>query len=368
MGGLKDCCREMFLREDEKPRAFRPGSWIFGQEYRYQTDLLSVTPCLVEVIPIIAGTPKRADVPDGLPAPTKANVERDGHKGGGMSGQIRHEAEMMWLFVGTDPEHPRDLGARAEFRIGEGERTHTFAFDEPSCVLVPRGVANTGLHFTDLRRPLLNINLFNVPTKEAAYIEHLYHSTAPMREGRTGVMPDNPERYCAGTGEGPGALTIPPAFVVGSETIGEAPFHAEVSFLTSDGSWMAGTDRGEDKIVTGFHDGYHDGPYPRYAMGAERVVLFVGTDPGAMRDLGATVSCTVGDGIREEMETFTFSRPRALVIPKAVRFGPITVTGLHHNVCVIDILTVPTLEGAGLRPDFTWYSEWHDQQRLGKNG
>lgn len=158
-----------------------------------------------------------------------------------------------------------------------------------------------------------------------------------------------------------------PVFTYGGEGFEEAPYHMEVSFITKDGEFMPGTDKGEEKIISGHYDGYYDGPYPRYAMNCDRIFLFYGTNTKDMRDLGAHVSFTMGDGIRDEMETFEFDRPMSVFVPRRVRFGPIKVTDFRTNICVLDILTVPTVAEAVIRPDFTYYSEWFDQQRLGKN-
>lgn len=133
-----------------------------------------------------------------------------------------------------------------------------------------------------------------------------------------------------------------PVYVYGGEGFDEAPYHMEFSYITEDGEYLAGTDKGEEKTVSGHYDGYYDGPYPRYAM-----------------------NC---DGIRDEMETFEFDEPMSVFVPKGVRFGPVKVSTLKPPVAVVDILTVPTVREAAVRPDFTFYSEWHDQERLGKNG
>ncbi|MCD8106143.1 MAG: hypothetical protein LUF35_14390 [Lachnospiraceae bacterium] len=158
-----------------------------------------------------------------------------------------------------------------------------------------------------------------------------------------------------------------PVYTYGGEGFDEAPCHIEFSFITKDGEFMPGTDKGEGKVITGHYDGYYDGPYPRYTMNCDRIICFYGTNMENMRDLGAHVSFTMGDGIRDEMQTFEFDEPMSVFVPKAVRFGPIKVTGLRSNVVVADILTVPTVAEAAVRPDFTYYSEWHDQERLGKN-
>lgn len=159
-----------------------------------------------------------------------------------------------------------------------------------------------------------------------------------------------------------------PVYVYGGEGFDEAPYHMEFSYITEDGEYLAGTDKGEEKIVSGHYDGYYDGPYPRYAMNCDRILLFYGINTDDMRDLGAHVSFTMGDGIRDEMETFEFDEPMSVFVPKGVRFGPVKVSALKTPVAVVDILTVPTVREAAVRPDFTFYSEWHDQEHLGKNG
>lgn len=184
MGKYEQYVQPMFLRQDEVKRPHRPGTWIFGQEYRFLTEYCKFTPCLVEYIPLMptdAAKMKQFSTfnTDKGESEVKvfhtANVERDGHKGGGHWAQIRHEAEMLWIFLGTDPDNPKDLGARIQFNVGLADDHQTFEFDEPACVHVPRGLANCGLKILEQRRTILNINVFTKPSKEACYIEHTYY-------------------------------------------------------------------------------------------------------------------------------------------------------------------------------------------------
>ena len=189
MGKFEKYVSPMFLRQDEVKRPHRPGTWIFGQEYRFMKEFCPYTPCLVEYIPLMPadasamakfssfdakGTVQKA------PVFHTANVERDGHKGGGFKGQIRHEAEMLWIFLGTDMDNPKDLGCTIQFNVGLGDDAQTFEFSEPCCIHVPRGLANTGMKIIDQRRTIININIFDQPSKEACYIEHTYY---PLPEG-----------------------------------------------------------------------------------------------------------------------------------------------------------------------------------------
>ena len=170
-----------------------------------------------------------------------------------------------------------------------------------------------------------------------------------------------------GIGERTPTFGKTPVYTYGGESLDEAPYHVEITYITEDGEFMSGTDKGEEKIVTSHCDGYYDGPYPKYTMNCDRIFLFYGTNTSDMRDLGAHVSFTMGDGIRDEMETFEFDQPMSVFVPQCVRFGPVKFENVKTPVCVVDIITCPTVKEAVIRPDFTYYSEWHDQERLGKN-
>ncbi len=201
MGKYAQYVSPMFLRQDEVKRPHRPGTWIFGQEYRFLTQYCKFTPCLVEFIPLMptdAEKMKKFSTFDADKSAVKeevfhtANVERDGHKGGAHYGQIRHEAEMLWVFLGTDPSQPKDLGATIQFHVGLADDHQVFEFSEPCCIHVPRGLANCGMKIVEQHRTILNINVFTQPTKEACYIEHTYY---PLPEDENVKILNGTERH-----------------------------------------------------------------------------------------------------------------------------------------------------------------------------
>ncbi len=201
MGKYAQYVSPMFLRQDEVKRPHRPGTWIFGQEYRFLTQYCKFTPCLVEFIPLMptdVEKMKKFSTFDADKSAVKeevfhtANVERDGHKGGAHYGQIRHEAEMLWVFLGTDPSQPKDLGATIQFHVGLADDHQVFEFSEPCCIHVPRGLANCGMKIVEQHRTILNINVFTQPTKEACYIEHTYY---PLPEDENVRILNGTERH-----------------------------------------------------------------------------------------------------------------------------------------------------------------------------
>ena len=204
MGKFEKYVTPMFLRQDEVKRPHRPGTWVFGQEYRFLKEFCPFTPLLVEYIPLMPAEAtamakftqfadkKKED--EKQPYFHTANIERDGHKGGAYKGQIRHEAEMLWVFLGTDPENPKDLGCTITFNVGLGDDAQTFEFSEPACIHVPRGLANCGMKIKNQTRTIININVFTQPSKEACYIEHTYY---PVPTDENTIVENGSERHYA---------------------------------------------------------------------------------------------------------------------------------------------------------------------------
>ncbi|MCD8104938.1 MAG: hypothetical protein LUF35_08055 [Lachnospiraceae bacterium] len=104
----------------------------------------------------------------------RPNVERDGHKGGPFQ-QIRHDADLMSFFISIDPDDQEDLGAHIDYHMGTGEDEEIVDVDESVCMFVPKGEVNCPVDISDVRRPFLQLNILTQPTKDACYIEHLYH-------------------------------------------------------------------------------------------------------------------------------------------------------------------------------------------------
>jgi hypothetical protein len=83
------------------------------------------------------------------------------------------------FFAGTDPEHPRDLGAQVEFHLGEGAQAQVFRFDEPRCIVIPRGVRHFPMIVTGWRRPFMITDILTAPTRTAAGTETDFSFVTP---------------------------------------------------------------------------------------------------------------------------------------------------------------------------------------------
>ena len=65
----------------------------------------------------------------------------------------QHDYEEIFLFLGTDPKDPRDLGAEVEFWIG-GEK---IVFTTSSSIYVPPGTVHFPQTWRNVRRPVMTV-------------------------------------------------------------------------------------------------------------------------------------------------------------------------------------------------------------------
>jgi hypothetical protein len=70
--------------------------------------------------------------------------------------KMRHDDyDEIVAHIGSDPQHPEDLGGVLQFGIGES----TLEFDTTHCAYLPRGLDHGPLAWTEVRRPLIEFAL-----------------------------------------------------------------------------------------------------------------------------------------------------------------------------------------------------------------
>jgi hypothetical protein len=74
-----------------------------------------------------------------------------------------HTVDEIFLFIGTDPEDPTDLGGEVEFWMGRGEDAEKHVITKTSVVFVPKGLVHGPIVFKNVRRPFKEIVIFTGP-------------------------------------------------------------------------------------------------------------------------------------------------------------------------------------------------------------
>ena len=62
-----------------------------------------------------------------------------------------HDFDEVLCFIGTDPEHPHDLGGEIEFHIGDEKHT----FDTTTTIYIPKGLSHCPFIHKRVDRPFL---------------------------------------------------------------------------------------------------------------------------------------------------------------------------------------------------------------------
>ncbi len=70
-----------------------------------------------------------------------------------------HEFDEVFIFLGSNPEDPDDLGGEVEFWLGEGEDTEKYLLDTSTCIFVPRGLVHLPMIFKKVERPFLLVTV-----------------------------------------------------------------------------------------------------------------------------------------------------------------------------------------------------------------
>jgi hypothetical protein len=167
---LSACCVEMFLKDPKPPEPGKSAVWMFGRDYYAQADQW------VEIWMVTGDHTMMPGTPAGVPK--VIHLGPDGHHGGPYP-KYHHNADNLMFFTGTDPARPRDLGAHVEFHLGGPERQQIFHFEEPRCIVIPRGVRHFPMVVTAFRRPFVITDILTAQTRTAAGTETDFSYVSP---------------------------------------------------------------------------------------------------------------------------------------------------------------------------------------------
>ncbi len=132
----------------------------------------------------------------------------------------------------------------------------------------------------------------------------------------------------------------------GQEYFTRTPILTEIMPITGNYMMMSGFPKEVQRRIYTMRDGHKGGPYPKYNMNADKLMIFSGSDPDNLRDLGAHVEFHLGEGADESV--FEFDEPRAVFVPKGVRHGPIYITKFRRNLTMFCVFTQPSKEAADI--------------------
>jgi len=232
-----------------------------------------------------------------------------------LEGSVVHPYDEILVFEGTDISSILRLGAEISVELGEEREEHTF--NEPSCVLIPKGMPHGPVTVKKLDRPIVHYTIAlgddykaeavkktgkaTMGTKYSRYVKKMVTAIDPTVDtaqvgipsviGRDGVMRP------AASGVGPGN---------GDQIV-----------------WLYGKDlEGFDVNFTwGFYSQcgkWHRGGEAHYHPEAE-ILCFLGLDPDNLDFLGAELELGMG----KDYERHIFNMPTIAICPAAFPHLPL---------------------------------------------
>ena len=231
-----------------------------------------------------------------------------------------HDYNQVMLFLGCDAADMGELGAQVELNLGEeGE---TYMITTSTAVAVPAGP-----------RPLPGPYRQNGPPLR---LHGSVHDNSKLHED----VPALKQRQEPGTLDFLKAKYLP--------NITNIPFIRK-------GAWMYGArnrdDSGGHLAFIGSKDPakfdylimhesikrapYRFGPIPDkpHVHPKPEILFFMGTDVNDLSNLGAEAELVIG----KELETFTITRPTAVVLPGGVPHCPLTITRVDRPMILTDV-------------------------------
>lgn len=162
MGMYEKYCVELNIKKDVPPIKGKSPVYMFGQDYFRDAFSWTEVMTITDEFMMMEGTAKGKE--------KIVHIGPDGHKGGPYPKWI-HNAEKVFLFCGTDLDHPEDLGATVEFHLGEGTQEEVLVFDQPRAVFVPKNLRHGPVYVKDFHRSLNVVSVLNAPNRQSSDIE-----------------------------------------------------------------------------------------------------------------------------------------------------------------------------------------------------
>jgi hypothetical protein len=236
-----------------------------------------------------------------------------------LEGALVHPYDEILVFEGTDSSNILYLGAEVSVELGEEREEHTF--NEPSCVLIPKGTPHGPVTVKKLERPVVHYTIGLADAYKAQALKKAGKATKGTKYNRLiKRMITNFANMPAG---GPTAASRQDRLqanqygVIRAADMGVGPGNGDEVV------WLYGDDlEGFNVNFTwGFYSKcgkWHRGGEAHYHPEAE-ILCFLGLDPDNLNFLGAELELGMG----KDYERHIFNTPTVAICPAAFPHLPL---------------------------------------------
>lgn len=277
----------------------------------------------------------------------------------------KHANTEIFHWIGTDPDHPDDLGGTHEMWIGEGEEAEGVWITKPSTVVVPAGVTHLPFAIREMHRPYLSLTIIDSPLKASIQVPKVPPSFKV--EGQPGEPTPKLQKYtkCFNENDVTDAVIFPShkgkshVALLHDYKQNELTSHfIEVDMIYGAGiGWGCGdTMQVPNSQLTGVITRRRSLPI-MHAVTATYAFISM-TDRDHIDDLGGTVEFWIGEGA--EAEQYIITKPTCIFIPPSMVHLPMYVREVHKPFVMVIILDTPLWAGVYTKnfpPDFNHVGE-----------
>lgn len=91
----------------------------------------------------------------------------------------RHPVDELFMWIGTNPQEPGDLGGEHEFWFGEGKEAEKYTFTKTTCIYVPKNTAHNPNWSRRVDRPYILVVVLCSPHWVGEFLDTLPPGFSP---------------------------------------------------------------------------------------------------------------------------------------------------------------------------------------------
>jgi hypothetical protein len=261
-----------------------------------------------------------------------------------------HPSAETFSFMGTDPDHPDDLGGVMEYWIGEGEDAEEYVITKPTTVLVPRNIVHTPIRAREIRTPIIMFVVMDAPihtdiSVKEGYLPPSFKYPDPSLKGWVPKPMVNKREYQKFITEiDTKTLPVFPSYNGRAARIThydasinrDAPHYIDCTLVYKEGLSFG---IGNSKLPETSHEQEHLVPneaYSPHRHAALETYSFIGLDQDHIGDLGGTVEFWMGEG--EQAEKYTINKPTNILVPRNTVHLPMYIREVHRPFIIATVL------------------------------
>jgi hypothetical protein len=233
-----------------------------------------------------------------------------------------HDTHELFIFVGSNPENIRDLGAEISFKLGD--KKEEFIINDATVMTVPAGLKYGPITVKKFTKPFTLLRIIN--TKERQDI--LDKASTPedafgmkmMVEG--GDVAKHGNKFWMNQIRGPLYVDYEPGWT-------------GISIWAHHDEYKAGISLGYHCIVTPYDVRMHHG------HDFHETLAFLSGDPKNPKELGAEVTVRLGD----EQEVHNFNTPTIISMPPGLTHCPMLVDKITKPVIFLEVSATKAFKG-----------------------